>query len=95
MGHSGVHHQSSHSTFWPTILTDHFNIISSITIITSLLFSKIQFPHTRRSPHNVEHSSSYYDVHVRPLSSLESPGLLSKKRGLDSRLTLDLSHLLS
>ncbi len=33
-------------------------IMSSIIITPLLLFQNTQFPHTRRSPHNVQHSSS-------------------------------------
>ncbi len=44
-------------------LTDIFNIMSSIIITSLLLFQNTQFPHTRRSPHNVPHSSSYNTVY--------------------------------
>ncbi len=72
MGHSGVHHESSHRfihvnyiakiladlafhTFLPRFLND---ITSLDTTVYLLLFQNTQFPHTRRSPHNVQHSSS-------------------------------------
>ncbi len=47
---------------------DIFNIMSSIIITPLLLFQNTQFPHTRRSPHNVQHSSS--KLHTTPYYTL-------------------------